>query len=107
VQAMRNACSFNGAGCDIYYGLACNAVNNTCQTARIANPGEACGMVMAQSQACYAGVCERGQCRGSVPLGGACDLDGGAPCVDTSRCVATTDGGTVGTCQVPGRYACN
>lgn len=104
-QVMLDACLFTMAGCDIFSGLACNASTGVCETARIANPGEACGVVGFQPATCAVGDCIRGVCVGRVPFGGSCNLDGGPPCMDSTRCVIA-DGGAEGTCEVLGMATC-
>jgi hypothetical protein len=106
VTAMNLPCSFTGAGCDIYDGLACNAASGTCLTATLAQPGQACGIVEDQNAPCVVSTCVRGVCVGNVPLGGACDLTSGPPCFSSTRCVVSTDGGTSGTCQLNSVATC-
>ena len=101
---LYQTCELGGAGCDETAGLACNAATGTCQSLRLAENGEACGIVDSQFVTCFAGSCVRGVCVASVPLGGACELSGAA-CMSNTRCVIP-DGATVGTCQVPGTGAC-
>jgi hypothetical protein len=100
------SCSFLGAGCDEYAGLACNAQSGTCQTLQVVPAGEACGTVANQLQVCNAGTCVRGTCVGEAALGAPCALDGSLPCTAFAECIATSDGGTTGTCQLPG-VACH
>lgn len=100
------ACSFAGAGCDFHAGLACNAVSGTCQTLDVVGPGQACGIVQDQNQQCVAGTCSRGTCVAYGGLGQACDLVAGPSCASFAICVAATDGGTSGTCQIPGSSSC-
>jgi hypothetical protein len=100
------SCTFGGAGCDFYAGLTCNAASGTCVTAQFGTAGEACGEVENQFAYCVAGTCARGQCSPYVPIGGACDLRGGAECMASSRCMLPGDGGTTGTCEVNGSLPC-
>jgi hypothetical protein len=96
------ACSPTGAGCDVYAGLACNAQSGTCQTLQVVPGGQACGEVANQNQTCMAGNCVRGACVAGAALGAPCLLDGINTCISFAECIATTDGGTNGTCQIPG-----
>jgi hypothetical protein len=95
-------CTIQGPGCDEYAGLACNGATGVCETLVVATAGEACGIVANQLQDCQAAVCTRGVCVGDAPLGGACDLVAGPSCTSFAVCVVTSDGGTGGTCQIPG-----
>lgn len=95
-------CSPTGAGCDEYAGLACNAQSGTCQTLLVVGNGQACGEVANQNQVCIAGNCARGSCVAGAALGASCALDGTGTCISFAECIATTDGGTTGTCQLPG-----
>ncbi len=99
-------CSFTGAGCDFRAGLACNAVSGTCQTLAVVQPGQACGIVQDQLQLCIAGACSRGTCAAFPGIGEACDAVAGPACMSFADCVITMDGGTTGTCQVPGSRQC-
>jgi hypothetical protein len=101
------ACTFQGAGCDEYAGLACNAVSGTCQTLQLADPGQACGIVQDQLQACKFGVCVRGQCQGTALPGQACDLVAGPSCIVSAQCIVAADGGTHGVCLPSGVTSCN
>jgi hypothetical protein len=100
------ACDPSGAGCNLYAGLACDAESGTCQTLQLVSGGEACGTVGAQNQGCLAGLCSRGACVQAAALGHACDLTSPEPCLSFAECVVTVDGGTVGTCELPGQTAC-
>ncbi len=102
VTTLGAACSPTGAGCDEYAGLACNAQSGTCQTLQVVGGGQACGEVENQNQICLAGSCTHGTCVAGAPLGAPCPLDGTASCISFAECVATSDGGTTGTCQVAG-----
>jgi hypothetical protein len=105
VQTQGSACVFQGAGCDVFSALACNAQSGTCATAQLSAPGQACGQVDNQLAYCIAGTCVRGQCVGFAPVGGACDADGSASCLDTLRCVQSADA-SAGVCEVVGATAC-
>ena len=96
------SCDPDGAGCDLYAGLTCDAATNTCQTVALVNGGQACGQVGTKDQLCITGQCEHGACVQGAPLGSACDLTSAAPCVGFAQCIVTTDGGTTGTCMLPG-----
>jgi hypothetical protein len=101
------ACSFVGAGCDVFAGLSCNAHTQTCGTAQIGAPGQACGLVANQEAYCASsGVCVAGSCQGSAGLGAPCDFVKGPFCIDLERCIADVDGGTSGTCQTPSGSTC-
>ena len=102
VATSGSACSPTGAGCDEYAGLACNAQSGTCQTLLVVGGGQACGEVVDQNQVCLAGNCIHGTCVAGVPLGEPCPLDAPGSCIAFAECIATTDGGTTGTCQLPG-----
>ena len=106
VETQGASCAFEGAGCDFYAGLTCNAQSSTCQTAAFAGPGEACGTVANQSTPCIAGTCIRGACMANIPLGGACDIAQGPPCIEDGRCILSSDAGTTGTCQLNGTTRC-
>ncbi len=99
-------CVFDGAGCDFFSGLACNAQSATCQTARLEGPGDACGVVENQNASCIMGSCPRGACVADVPPGGACNLTG-PECLSPSHCVVSADGGTSGTCELYGSVVCD
>ncbi len=99
------ACTFGGAGCDLYSDLACNALTNTCAVAKLSTPGEACGLVDNQMAYCVGGFCSRGVCVASSDIGGPCDINTGDSCLGGLHCV-TTDGGTAGTCQALGSATC-
>ncbi len=107
VSQANMPCVFNGAGCDKYAGLACNAATATCQTLQIVGGGQACGIVANQAQDCRAGDCIRGQCVANAPLGGACDIVAGPACTAFALCFVTADAGTSGTCQIAGSAICN
>jgi hypothetical protein len=96
------ACAPLGAGCDLYAGLSCNATTATCQTLQVVPAGGPCGEVAGQYQACIAGDCVRGSCTSLAGLGAPCDIASGPYCLSFSECIVTTDGGTAGTCRLPG-----
>ena len=98
---------FDGAGCDFAAGLTCNVSTGTCQTAKLVPPGSACGVVGYQDNSCFQGSCIHGTCIGSVTPGEACDAQIGPSCTIPARCIITSDGGTSGTCVIPGAEACN
>jgi hypothetical protein len=107
VSTPHAACSFGGAGCDVFAGLSCNAQTQTCETAQIVGPGVACGLVANQQAYCAsAGTCVDGQCQGSAPVGAPCDLVAGPACITLARCIVDADGGTSGTCQVSNASSC-
>jgi hypothetical protein len=95
-------CNPDGAGCNVYAGLTCDAATNTCQTLQLVNGGEACGQVGTKTVLCITGQCERGTCVQGAPLGAPCDLTSAAPCLGYAQCNVTSDGGTMGTCMLPG-----
>ncbi len=99
-------CSFTGAGCDVFSGLACNAQTGVCEVMQLVQPGQACGLVANQIANCIAGSCPRGQCLAYIPAGGACDLDGEVSCLPPTRCLVSGDGATTGTCTYNGSTAC-
>jgi hypothetical protein len=99
-------CTLTQAGCDPYRGLACDASTSTCVTLHIANPGEACGVVGSQDAWCVAGTCPRGACVPFGNVGDPCELNGSVLCMGGLHCIVTSDGGTSGTCQVPGAASC-
>lgn len=105
-SSLGAACNPLGAGCDLYAGLACNATSNTCQTIQLVPGGEACGIVGAQAQDCVTGSCVRGACVPEAALGAACDITNVQPCISFGECIVTTDGGTMGTCRIPGSTSC-
>lgn len=102
-STMGAPCSPAGAGCNQWAGMACNASTDTCQTLKLVQPGEACGgQVANQPQYCAGGTCERGACVGYPALDEPCDRVAGPPCLAFAVCIPTVDGGTAGTCRVPG-----
>ncbi len=102
VSTAGASCSTLGAGCDVYAGLACNGATGVCETLTVASAGQACGTVQNQNQGCRAGACVHGICAGAALLGAACDLAAGPACIASTACVVSTDGGTSGTCKIPG-----
>jgi hypothetical protein len=85
----------------------------TCAMVQIVSAGQPCGTVNNQGAFCEAqGNCVGatngmpGTCRAASALGGPCDLAKGPGCINPSRCVAASGGGTSGTCQVPDASAC-
>jgi hypothetical protein len=108
VTMVGATCSFTGAGCDFFGGLVCDAETGKCVTAKLAGPGQACGLVAGQQISCVTGSCTRGVCIADVPVGGACEIgQSGAPsCISSSRCTVSVAGGTSGTCQQSGSSAC-
>ena len=100
-------CSFQGAGCDVFAGLACNAQTQTCGTAQIVGAGAACGLVANQEAYCSAaGTCVQGACQASAGVGEPCDVANGPPCITLARCILDGDGGTSGTCRIPSASTC-
>jgi hypothetical protein len=97
------SCNPDGAGCDIYAGLTCNASTNTCATILLVNGGHPCGQVGAQTQECITGSCVRGACVQGSALGAACDPTSAVPCVSYAQCIVTSDGAASGTCLLPGQ----
>jgi hypothetical protein len=98
------SCEIDNGGCSFNAGLACNAAMGTCQAARLASPGEACGVVGDQSTQCALGRCIRGACVGFPPLGAPCEI-GGSACAPPGYCISA-DGGTAGTCQLRSAAFC-
>jgi hypothetical protein len=107
VSQANMPCVFDGAGCDKYAGLACNAATATCQTLQLVGGGQACGDVANQVQDCKAGECTRGVCVVNAPIGGACDIVAGPSCIGFALCFVNADGGTGGTCQIAGSATCD
>lgn len=106
-STLNGACSFSGAGCDLFAGLTCNEATSQCGTAQVAAEGFACGLVAGQNASCAAsGQCVAGTCVAGRPIGAPCDVVAGPPCLDLLRCVATADGGTAGRCQAPSAAGC-
>jgi hypothetical protein len=102
-----DACTFLGAGCDVFKGLSCNAQTQTCQTAQVVGAGAACGLVANQETYCLAsGSCVAGACQAAASVGEACDVVKGPSCINLSRCVVDADGGTSGTCRIPSGSTC-
>jgi hypothetical protein len=107
VTSGGDTCSFTGAGCDLFDGLACNAVTSQCGIAQVVGEGLACGLVAGQTASCASsGQCVAGACVAGRPIGAPCDLAAGPPCLDLLRCVVTADGGTAGTCQGASAAGC-
>jgi len=100
-------CSFTGAGCDLFSGLACNAATSQCGIAQVGGAGAACGLVADQNAPCASsGKCVAGACVAGQPVGAPCDLVAGPPCLALLRCIVTADGATAGTCQVASASGC-
>jgi hypothetical protein len=100
-------CSFQGAGCDVFAGLSCNAQTQTCGTALVVGAGAACGLVANQEAYCAAaGTCVEGACQASAGVGEPCDVANGPSCITLARCVLGGDGGTSGTCRIPSASTC-
>jgi hypothetical protein len=106
VTAMSAPCSIAGAGCDMSMGLACNGATSTCQNLVLAQPGGACDIVADQNQACVAGTCVHGACIAKGLVGDACDVANDPGCITNVVCIASSDGGTTGTCQPEGSGTC-
>ena len=105
-DAMNEACSFTGAGCNFYDGLTCNVETGLCATATLGAPGQACGVVGEQAASCLGGTCLRGACVAYPLPGQPCDTVSGPPCIADARCIVSADGGTTGTCELNGFAAC-
>ncbi len=106
VTTVDSACDPAGPGCDMFSGLACNAQSSTCKTLVLVPPGQACGQVANQSDACIVGECLRGVCVGLGALGDPCDIVAGPGCASSLRCIVTSEGGTAGTCHITGAGSC-
>ncbi len=107
-SGVHGPCSFQGAGCDVFAGLSCNAQTQTCETAQIGTPGSACGLVAGQQAYCSSsGDCMDGACRAAAREGEPCDIVNGPSCIAITQCIVDTDGGTSGTCQVSNASSCH
>jgi hypothetical protein len=107
IGTANSPCSFQGAGCDVLQGLSCNAQTQTCATALIQMPGEACGVVGNQQAYCYGGGdCVDGACRAAGLPGDPCDIVNGPSCITLANCIVDADGGTSGTCQMSNGSSC-
>jgi hypothetical protein len=113
VTTSGTSCVSKGAGCDLWAGLACNSTSLVCDPLMLGNDGDQCGYVNLQNTACLNGICVGivgampGTCSTYAALGAACDLVSGPFCVPPSRCVATSDGGTTGSCLVADATKCH
>jgi hypothetical protein len=106
VKMSGEACSFTGAGCDLFSGLTCNAQKGTCAALKLVAPGGACGVVANQSANCIQGDCPHGMCVSKAGIGAPCDRVDGPSCVAGADCIVSSDGGTSGICQLRGATAC-
>lgn len=115
-----------GVSCQGTLGLYC-APDATCQPEIVANAGQACGRLAvvdagappdggggksfnvatcAAGGACVPAGNASGTCSAPAADGSACDREIGPPCLAPARCVVTTDGGSAGTCVLPGTATC-
>jgi hypothetical protein len=106
-SGMSAACSFLGAGCDVFAGFACNAQTQTCGIAQVVGAGAACGLVANQQAYCAAsGNCVDGACQAAAGVGEPCDVVKGPSCINLARCITDADGGTTGICRIPSASSC-
>ncbi len=104
---MVNApCVPAGPGCDQFAGLSCNVQTQTCKTLALIPPGGACGVVADQPTLCAVGACIRGTCVPYGTTGEACEIASGLGCAENLHCIASSDSGTAGTCQLIGSGTC-
>ncbi|MGD0525380.1 MAG: hypothetical protein ABSE49_09565 [Polyangiaceae bacterium] len=101
--------------CDRDSLLTCNTQTKTCATLAIAGGGQPCGTndVNDQTAVCGTdGTCTGastgvpGTCTAAAADGQPCDLVNGPGCLTLSRCIASGDGGTAGTCQALNPMGC-
>ena len=117
VGSLGGACSSSTNECDFYAGLTCDTQSMQCVAAQLVGAGQACNYVAAAgrvdvlrgrrpmpSAPLTPGT--QGTCAGSAPVGGACDLAAGPFCIEPSRCIVGSAGGTGGTCQIPDGTMC-
>jgi hypothetical protein len=102
-----------GPSCDRNSGFVCNSKAKQCAPVVLASGGQPCGDVSMQNSPCAGnGLCvgasgaTPGTCVAAAADGAACDLEKGPPCQQLARCIATSDGGTSGTCRVADATAC-
>lgn len=101
---------FNAGGA--YCSRTARDAGGTCVAISVQQPGEPCGATLAQDQLCgNGGLCVRGadgggSCVGFVSDGQSCDSVAGPPCLQPAKCVPVLDGGTAGTCMLPGMATC-
>jgi hypothetical protein len=106
-------------GCDILAGFYCvadKALANykTCQPVATAAVGGPCGRVdgvenvCANESECLKQADDAGsKCIARASDNGNCNTVTGPSCIPPSRCIGTAlDGGTSGTCILPGTYSC-
>lgn len=103
--AVGATCNPAEPACDALKGDQCGA-NLTCEALKLANAGEACGVVKGQITSCGAhGRCkiaagaQSGTCVGAAADGQACDAQKGPACQAPASCVK-------GTCVFPDPNAC-
>jgi hypothetical protein len=115
VETLGDPCSSTTNECDYYAGLTCNSQSKQCVQLTVNGAGQPCDYIAASGQTFYCGAGGKcitstpggpGTCTGSSPIGGTCDLVMGPACVPPARCIAASEGGTSGTCQVPDGSAC-
>lgn len=92
-------------------GLYCT-MQGTCAAITLAAAGAQCGTV-ASGALCSDGVCfgatatTAGTCKANVADGMPCNTIEGPDCTSPARCVGSAeDGGTMGTCELPGTQSC-
>lgn len=100
--------------CSADLGLACDSTTNQCATLPLAAAGQPCGQLGTTVTRCTGGAtCAiaagqmAGTCVAPAADGAACDTAAGPGCLTPARCIATTAGGTAGTCQLPGSTTCS
>ena len=107
----------SSGGCDTELGLYCVAkaslaTYQTCQQAVFTGSGMPCGRIAGVQNSCSDGTCVKQGDAGSVCVGRAaddasCNTITGPDCMSPARCTGTAlDGGTSGTCTLPGPTAC-
>jgi hypothetical protein len=112
------------ANCDATLGLACIPTGpgakgvGSCQAIGLVAGMSICGSIgnpTTMVTDCQAGgLCVKamasdktGTCAAPAADGAACDSVAGPPCLTPAKCVpATADGGTAGTCMLPGSVTC-
>ncbi len=102
-----------GPPCDRTLGLYCSPTSHTCASVGFAAAGQACGNVQGSEVICLAGAscqpsptAKGGTCVAPAADGAACAVGGEPHCLAPARCVASADGGSTGTCQVPSASGC-
>lgn len=105
-----------GVACPGRFGLYCAPIadGGACTALAGTTDGQPCGGVGGVATICQqSGICQKppdagqGLCLAHAEDGDPCDSVGGPLCLPLSRCVPSSDAGTVGVCEAPAAVACN